>query len=82
MGYARQRKLTQKRRRRVLAAEDASGEMLVYLLLENGELSMSVGKRTEGVDWRTLREGRVLECALDLWEHATRVFRMRVVSNN
>ena len=56
--------------------------MLAYLLLEDGELSMSVGKRTEGVDWRTLREGQVLECALDLWEHATRVVRARVVSNN
>jgi hypothetical protein len=74
--------LTQKRRRHVLAAKDASSGRLAYLLLENGELSMSVGKRTEGVDWRTLREGQVLECALGLWEYATRVVRARVVSNN
>lgn len=54
---------------------------LVRLVSEDGELTMSVGKRTEGVDWRTLREGQVLECDLDMWEHATRVARARVVAD-
>lgn len=52
---------------------------LVRLLSEDGELTVSIGKRTEGVDWRTLREGQVLECDLDIWEHATRVARARIV---
>lgn len=29
-----------------------------------------------------LAGGQVLECALDLWEHATRVVRAQVVSHN
>jgi hypothetical protein len=56
--------------------------MLAYILLEAGELSMSVGKRTEGVDWKNLREGQVLERAPNLWGYATRVVPARVVSNN
>jgi hypothetical protein len=41
--------------------------MLAYRLLEDGELSISVDKGTEG-DGRTLRDGKVPECALALWE--------------
>jgi hypothetical protein len=41
--------------------------MLAYLLLEDGKRSTSIGERTEGVDWRILREVQVLECDLDLW---------------
>ncbi|TXI83940.1 MAG: hypothetical protein E6Q40_10200 [Cupriavidus sp.] len=48
---------------------------LVRLLADDGETTLSVGKLTEGIDWRTLREGQVLICELDLWEHATRVVR-------
>ena len=55
---------------------------LVHLLSEDGELTMCVGKRTKGVNWRTLREGQVLECDLDMRENATRVVRARIVSDN
>ena len=29
-----------------------------------------------------MREGQVLECTLDLWEHATRMVCAQVVSHN
>lgn len=53
---------------------------LVHLLAD-GERTLSVGEDTEGVDWRTLRVGQVLECDLDIWEHASRVVRARVVAD-
>jgi hypothetical protein len=56
--------------------------MLSDRLVEDIELSPSADMPTEGVDRGTMREGQVLEFVLDLWEHAIRVARPRVVSNN
>lgn len=50
---------------------------LVKLELGNGD-TLSIGKRTEGVDWRALNVGQRLLCLVE-GEHATRVLRAELI---
>jgi hypothetical protein len=50
---------------------------LVHLQGPDG-LTLSIGKRTEGVDWRQLQVGQRVECDF-VGQNATRVIRARVL---
>lgn len=50
---------------------------LVKLELGNGD-TLSIGKRTQGVDWRALKVGQRLLCLVE-GEHATRVLRAELI---
>ena len=50
---------------------------LVKLELGNGD-TLSIGKWTQGVDWRSLKVGQRLLCLVE-GEHATRVLRAELI---
>lgn len=50
---------------------------LVKLELGNGD-TLSISKRTDGVDWRALKVGQRLLCLVE-GEHATRVLRAELI---
>lgn len=50
---------------------------LVKLELGNGD-TLSITKRTDGVDWRALKVGQRLLCLVE-GEHATRVLRAELI---
>lgn len=50
---------------------------LVKLELGNGD-TLSIGKRTDGVDWCDLKVGQRLLCLVE-GEHATRVLRAELI---
>jgi hypothetical protein len=50
----------------------------VQLEAEDGETTLCIGKRTEGVDWRMLELGQRLICEVDT-QNMARVVRARLL---
>lgn len=53
-------------------------EFELVRLVGPGDLTLSIGERTAGIDWRQLRPGQRVECEVE-GEHATRVVRARLL---